>query len=65
MDLRLPVGALFLLLGAILALYGFFSNDRPAVDLGWNVNAIWGLALAAFGLAMWLAARRRDWRRRG
>jgi hypothetical protein len=64
LDLRVPIGLLFGLLGALLALYGLFSD--PAIyqaSLGINVNLWWGLVLALFGGAMlasaWLTARKR------
>jgi hypothetical protein len=64
LDLRVPIGLLFLALGALLAVYGLVSD--PAIyqaSLGINVNLWWGLVLAGFGLIMlgtaWAAARRR------
>ena len=54
---------MFGLLGALLALYGLFSD--PAIyqaSLGINVNLWWGLVLVVFGGAMlgsaWIAARK-------
>jgi hypothetical protein len=53
MDLRLPVGIMFLLLGLILAAYGWwFPNDIAPRDLGLQINLVWGCVLAGFGLAM-------------
>lgn len=59
LDLRLPIGAMFSIFGAMLTIYGFVS-DRAiyAKSLDINVNLWWGLVLLAFGLAMLgLAAR--------
>ena len=59
MDLRLPIGSLFALIGALLAIYGALSD--PAIyarSLGYNVNLWWGLALLAFGLTFVYFARR-------
>lgn len=53
LDLRLPIGLLFTLLGVLLLLYGFASD--PAVyqaSLGINVNVWWGLVMTAFGALM-------------
>jgi hypothetical protein len=59
LDIRLPIGMLFTILGIALVLFGFFSN--PAIygqSLGINVNLIWGAALAVFGAVMlWLGGR--------
>jgi hypothetical protein len=53
LDIRLPIGVLFSVLGAVLAIYGAVSN--PALyqrSLGVNINLGWGLALIGFGLMM-------------
>jgi hypothetical protein len=63
LDLRLPMGLLFTILGLMLLGYGVFS-DRAiyARSLGLNVNLGWGGFLLVFGLAMlflaWRAASR-------
>ncbi len=59
LDLRLPMGLLFTILGLLLLGYGVFS-DRAiyARSLGLNVNLGWGGFLLAFGLAMLLLAWR-------
>jgi len=52
-DLRLPLGLIFSLFGALLAIYGLISD--PAIyarSLGLNVNLGWGLVMLAFGLIM-------------
>ncbi len=59
LDIRLPIGLLFVLVGAILASYGMFSD--PAIykrSLGINVNLWWGLVMFLFGVAMLVMARR-------
>jgi hypothetical protein len=61
-DIRLPLGLLFLSLGAILLVYGILSNpDLYYQSLGINVNLYWGLVLLAFG-ALMFTLRRRDGR---
>ena len=64
LDIRIPIGSLFVILGALLAGYGAFSS--PALyqrSLGINVNLWWGGALLVFGFAMlalaWRAASAR------
>ncbi|MCC6163005.1 MAG: hypothetical protein IT182_06620 [Acidobacteria bacterium] len=59
LDIRWPMGLLFLILGAILVVYGLVAD--PAIyarSLGLNVNAWWGMALVACGGAMVALARR-------
>jgi len=53
LDIRLPIGVLFSLLGAILASYGFLGDaSRNEQSLGVNLNLGWGLVLLVFGLVM-------------
>lgn len=62
LDIRLPMGWLFLLLGLILVVYGWQADPAIYVrhSLGQNVNVAWGAAFAAFGGTMlWLARRAR------
>lgn len=64
LDVRLPIGLMFSVFGALLAVFGAFSDPSiyEAHSLGINVNLIWGLVLLLFGLAMLglaLRARRR------
>jgi membrane-bound ClpP family serine protease len=58
-DIRLPLGALFSLLGLILIVYGAISDPtRYQQSLGINVNLDWGIVLLVFGLLMLFLARR-------
>jgi multisubunit Na+/H+ antiporter MnhG subunit len=53
LDIRLPMGSFFTLVGILLASFGVASN--PAIyerSLGVNINLIWGLVLVVFGIAM-------------
>jgi hypothetical protein len=55
MDIRLPMGVMFCILGAVIAVYGAFTNgDAMYLDhsLGINVNLWWGTAMLLFGLLM-------------
>jgi hypothetical protein len=59
LDIRYPIGYLFLLVGAILAVYGLVSGPEiyAAHSLGMNVNLWWGIVMAAFGAVMVALAR--------
>ena len=58
-DIRLPLGALFSLLGIVLIVYGAISDPtRYQQSLGININVDWGIVLLVFGLLMLLLARR-------
>ena len=57
LDLRLPIGLMFTIFGAVLTVYGLVSNETIYErSLGIDVNLWWGLVLLAFGLVM-LAVR--------
>ena len=51
LDIRLPIGLMFSIIGALLAVYGAVSPDRSQ-SLGMNVNLVWGACILVFGLVM-------------
>jgi hypothetical protein len=55
MDIRLPMGLMFLIIGAVIGGYGLMTNGQPMYEehsLGVNINLIWGGVLAGFGILM-------------
>lgn len=59
MDIRIPIGLLFSVVGAIISAWGAFGGEAAKLDarLGdkmtaINMNLWWGLVLLAFGLLM-------------
>jgi len=66
LDIRIPIGLLFIILGAILALTGLFTmNDAEMYvrSLGRNINLWTGFFMVLFGVGM-LYSPYRDWRKR-
>ena len=60
-DLRLPIGLMFSLFGAILVIFGAATSGKTMYaehSLGININLVWGLVLLAFGVVMLLLAWR-------
>ena len=53
LDLRLPIGLMFTIYGAILVVFGL-ASDKAIYErsLGINVNLWWGFVLFAFGAGM-------------
>jgi hypothetical protein len=53
-DLRLPIGIMFSLFGAMLVIFGAVSNKEiyETHSLGININLVWGAVLLVFGAAM-------------
>jgi hypothetical protein len=57
LDIRFPIGLLFSVLGALLAVYGAISDSSVYErSLGVNINLWWGIALLVFGCFMLLLA---------
>ena len=62
LDIRLPIGLMFSLVGALLLLAGkvYDTGAMRAKSLGINIDLYWGSALLIFGLWMlWMAFRGR------
>jgi hypothetical protein len=58
MDLRIPTGAFFVLIGSILLVLGFAAPSLRAPLTAANVNMYAGSAMALFGgILLWLAKR--------
>jgi hypothetical protein len=65
LDIRIPIGGLFALLGLLLSLYGLSSDaSQYQRSLGININLWWGLVLLLFGAGMLALARMRRSRNR-
>lgn len=57
LDVRLPIGWLFLVLGVMLAVYGYANPPAESLRLGQvllplNLDVPWGILMALFGVAM-------------
>ena len=66
LDIRIPIGLLFGILGVIMAIFGVITGSDAEMyqrSLGINVNLWWGLVLVAFSLVMlglaWRARRKK------
>jgi hypothetical protein len=61
LDLRIPMGLMFSIIGVILAGFGAATNGRVDLysrSLGINANLWWGLVLLVFGQVMFHMGRR-------
>lgn len=53
LDLRMPIGMMFLIIGALLVGQGFFCPvSTPLGVASINLDLIWGLVMGLFGLIM-------------
>jgi len=59
LDIRTPIGLLFILLGVILATYGAVSDPAAYARAGINIDLWWGLVMLVFGLTMFALGRAR------
>jgi hypothetical protein len=62
LDIRIPIGLMFAILGPILIVFGLFSGqeiyNRHLFGANVNVNLWWGMVLSAFGAFMLTMAYR-------
>lgn len=61
-DLRVPIGGLFVTIGALLAGFGIFTASNAEMYVksgGININLWWGVAMLVTGALFLFAARRR------
>ena len=55
LDIRWPIGLMFTLIGALLAVFGIVKGPTPE-SLNININLIWGAVLLVFGVFMLVGA---------
>ena len=62
LDIRVPIGVMLGLMGALLAGYGVFGDQAIyARSLDLNINLIWGSVLVvAAAILLWLGTRNRQ-----
>jgi membrane-bound ClpP family serine protease len=62
LDLRVPMGGLFTIVGFLLTVYGLFTHGSAIYErsAGIDINLVWGLVMLIFGLTMFLLGRRAD-----
>ena len=59
LDIRLPIGLMFSLIGVLLTVFGLFGDKTIYQrSLAINVNLWWGIIMLIFGLAMLLLGLR-------
>ncbi|GGG91019.1 hypothetical protein [Silvibacterium dinghuense] len=62
LDLRIPMGLMFTIVGAILTIFGLVTRGSAIYQRssGMDINLIWGVVMLVFGLTMFLLGRRAD-----
>ena len=64
LDIRVPLGLIFLIIGGIMAAFGVVSHGDAALyekSMGIDLNLTWGGIMFIFGLIMFVVGRRQRW----
>jgi hypothetical protein len=58
LDIRLPIGLMFGILGGLLILFGLLGDKNGLQhSLGININLWWGMVMLIFGALMFIFGR--------
>jgi uncharacterized membrane protein len=58
LDIRLPIGLMFSVLGVLLLIVGLFAGGQSTQSQQTSVNLWWGVVMLAFGIVMFTLGRR-------
>ena len=63
LDIRIPLGLIFLIIGGIMTVYGAVTHGSPiyAKSLGIDLNLTWGALMFLFGGVMYFVGKRQKW----
>jgi multisubunit Na+/H+ antiporter MnhG subunit len=63
LDIRIPLGLIFLIVGGLMSVYGLITRNSAIYErsMGVNLNLGWGLVMFLFGLIMFLVGRHQKW----
>lgn len=64
LDIRIPLGLVFLIIGGIMGIFGGFTHGDTALyekSLGMDINLLWGGIMFVFGAIMFFLGKRQKW----
>jgi hypothetical protein len=63
LDIRIPLGLIFLIIGGIMTIFGVFTRHSAIYEksMDVNLNLGWGLLMLLFGAVMFVIGRRQKW----
>jgi len=63
LDIRIPLGLIFLIIGGVMSVYGLFTRHSAIYEksLDVNLNLGWGVIMFLFGALMFFIGRRQKW----
>ena len=64
LDIRFPLGLMFLVTGGLMTVYGFFTRGSAIYQksLGDNLNIQWGIVMFLFGALLFYLGKRQSWK---
>ena len=63
LDIRIPLGLIFLIIGGIMTLFGVITRHSAIYEksMDVNLNLGWGILMFLFGAVMFIIGRRQKW----
>ncbi|GAC1657202.1 MAG: hypothetical protein NVS9B15_18500 [Acidobacteriaceae bacterium] len=64
LDIRVPLGMIFLIIGGIMGIFGAVTHGNATLyerSLGVDLNLTWGALMFVFGAVMFFFGRRQKW----
>ncbi len=63
LDIRIPLGLIFLIIGGIMGVFGIATHGDAIYEksLGVDLNLTWGCIMFVFGAIMFFVGRRKKW----
>ena len=64
LDIRIPLGLIFLIIGGLMGVFGAVTHGNAALyekSMGIDLNMVWGGLMFVFGLIMFVVGRRQRW----
>jgi hypothetical protein len=64
LDIRVPLGLIFLIIGGIMAVFGGATHSDASLyqrSMGVDLNLLWGGVMFVFGAIMFYGGRRQKW----
>jgi hypothetical protein len=64
LDIRVPLGLIFLIVGGIMAVFGIVTHGDATLyqkSLGVDLNLTWGAIMFVFGAVMFYVGKRQKW----
>lgn len=63
LDIRVPLGLIFMIIGGMMTVFGIFTRGHALYDksMGLDLNLAWGAVMFVFGTVMFFVGRRQKW----